>query len=113
MQEHEVMARDVMEWNGMECIVTCRFVVFAYFLGWVGTPFFSLCVCVVCGVLCGWATRVLLLAHCEASLRLSSGSSFIGVHCKDSRLFALSQMVSTGTNAILVQLAQTSITYLL
>ena len=47
MQEHEVMPRDVMEWNGMECIVTCRFVVFAYFLGWVGTPFFSLCVCCV------------------------------------------------------------------
>ena len=50
MQEHEIMARDVMEWNGMECIVTCRFVVFAYFLGWVGTPFFSLCVCVLCVV---------------------------------------------------------------
>ena len=79
-----------------------------------------LCVCFVCGVFLGWGLCTLhkllvycFLAHCEASLRLSSGSSFIGVHCKDSRLFALSQMVSTGTNAILVQLAQTSITYLL
>ena len=106
------MPRDVMEWNGMYCnMQVCCFCLFLG-LGWDSFLFF-VCVCVVCGVLCGWGTRVLLLAHCEASLRLSSGSSFIGVHCKHSRLFALSQMVSTGTNAILVQLAQTSITYVL